>query len=147
MAHPRKPATVMRELSVLSSFFTLALKGEFVDYNPCHRAEKLSFDNTGTAKLNDGDEEKFFAAFESEWGRDIAELIFHTGLRQTDAIGLKWSEVNWDEMLIRLIQDKTGRRVEIPINDSAKAVLEKWFKNALANMFFRVRKPALGGHR
>ena len=122
----RKPATVMRELSVLSSFFTLALKGEFVDYNPCHRAEKLSFDNTGTGKLREGDEEKFFAAFVSEWGRDIAELIYHTGLRQADAIGLLWSEVDWDEVLIRLVQDKTKRKIEIPINDSTQAILEKW---------------------
>lgn len=142
---PRKPATVMRELSVLSSFFTLALKGEFVDYNPCHRAEKLSFDNTGTAKLNDGDEEKFFAAFESDWGRDIAELIFHTGLRQTDALGLKWSEVNWDEMLICLIQDKTGRRVEIPINDSAKAILEKWSQKRSCEYVFPSPKTGTRG--
>lgn len=141
----RKPATVVREVAVISSFFTLALKGEYIDYNPCHRARKPSFDNVGKGKLKEEDDDKFFAAFESEWGHDISKLIVHTGLRQSDAIGLKWTGVIWDESIIRLIQGKTGRIVEIPINKTAQEILEKYSQKKSCEYVFPSPKTGAKG--
>jgi hypothetical protein len=39
---PRKPATVLRELSIISKVFSLAITNDFLEYNPCSRVEKPS---------------------------------------------------------------------------------------------------------
>lgn len=65
----RKPATVQREVSVISKIFSLALTNDFLDFNPCRRVKNLKFKNTVTRKLDEKDDERFFAGFESDWTR------------------------------------------------------------------------------
>ena len=112
---------------------------------PCHRVEKPKFYNVGSRKLGDGDDEKFFAAFESEWAHDICQLIVNTGLRQCDAIGLIWSEVDWDEEEIHLIQGKTGQEVVIPLNKRAKEILRKWLAQRSGELVFPSPKTGKKG--
>jgi site-specific recombinase XerD len=85
---PRKPATVLRELSIISKVFPLAITNDFLEYNPCSRCKKPEFDNIQNKVLSEKDEEKFFAEFESDWARDVCRLVLYTGLRQNDALGL-----------------------------------------------------------
>lgn len=142
---PRKPATVVRELAVISKIFSLALNSDYVDYNPCQRVEKPKFHNIGRRKLKLGDDEKFFAAFESEWAYDICQLIVNTGLRQCDATGLLWSEVDWDAEEIRLVQNKTGGEVVIPMNDTVKEVLQKRLAKHSCELVFPSPKSGARG--
>ena len=139
----RKPATVVREMAVISKIFSLALNNDYVDYNPCQRVEKPKFHNIGRRKLKDGDDEKFFDAFESEWAYDICQTIVNTGLRQSDATGLLWSEIDWEEEEIRLLQDKTGREVVIPMNDTVKEVLQRRLAKRTCELVFP--SPKSGG--
>ena len=139
----RKPATVVREMAVLSKIFSLALNNDYVDYNPCQRVEKPKFHNIGRRKLKDGDDEKFFAAFESEWAFDICQLIINTGLRQCDATGLLWSEIDWEAEEICLLQGKTGREVVIPMNETVKEVLQKRLAKRTCELVFP--SPKSGG--
>jgi len=78
---PRRPATVVRELSIISKVFSLAIKNDFLDFNPCFRVEKPKFDNVQNKILFDEDEDRFFDSFESDWARDICLLVLNTGLR------------------------------------------------------------------
>jgi site-specific recombinase XerD len=80
----RKPATVVRELSIISKIFSLAVKNDFLDFNPCSKVDKPKFDNVQNKVLSKEDEPKFFASFESEWARDVCLLVLNTGLRQND---------------------------------------------------------------
>ncbi|MDQ6785440.1 MAG: site-specific integrase [Acidobacteriota bacterium] len=139
----RKPATVVREMAVISKIFSLALNNDYVDYNPRQRVEKPKFHNVGRRKLKDGDDEKFFAAFESEWALDICQLIINTGLRQCDATGLLWSEIDWETEEIRLVQGKTGREVVIPMNETVKEVLQKRLERRTCELVFP--SPKSGG--
>lgn len=123
---PRKPATVQRELSIVSKIFSLALEHNFVDSNPCSRVKKLRFDNTCTRKLSESDEPKFFAAFESEWAHDVCLFILNTALRQGDALGLQPKHVDWQNEQIRLLQGKTQRVITIPMNDTVQTLVKKW---------------------
>lgn len=139
----RKPATVVREMAVISKIFSLALNNDYVDYNPCQRVEKPKFHNVGRRKLKDGDDEKFFAAFKSEWAHDICRTIVNTGLRQSDATGLLWSGVDWEEEEIRLVQDKTGREVVIPMNGTVKEILRRRLAQRTCELVFP--SPKSGG--
>ncbi len=141
---PRKPATVVRELSVISKIFSLAVKNDFLDFNPCSRVEKPKFDNVQNKILTYQDESLFFASFESEWARDICLLVLNTGLRQNDALGLSKFHVDWNSCEIRLIQGKTRRIVEIPMNDTVQELLSKRRHNG-SDLFFPSPKTGVQG--
>lgn len=121
----RKPATVLRELSILSRIFSLAVLNDVCDYNPCSRVEKPKFDNVMDKVLRREDEQKFFANMHSEWAKDICKLVLHTGLRRNDLMRLTRFDVDRPARLIRLVQGKTKRRVIIPLNDVAMEILER----------------------
>lgn len=140
----RKPATVLRELSIISKIFSLAVKNDFLDINPYSRVEKPKFDNIQNKILSYEDEPIFFSAFESDWARDICLLVLNTGLRQNDALGLSKFHVDWKQRIIRLIQGKTKRIVEIPMNDTVYELLSNRRHNG-SDLFFPSPKTGKKG--
>lgn len=122
---PRKPATVEREMSIISSIFSMAVENDKIDYNPCSRVKRLKFDNEMDKILRREDEDKFFANMHSEWARDICRIALYTGLRQNDIMRLTRFQVDLDQGLITLIQGKTSRKVYIPLNPIAYEILQR----------------------
>jgi integrase/recombinase XerD len=141
---PRRPATIVREMSIISKIFSLAIKNDFLDFNPCSRVEKPKFDNIQNKILSYKDEAIFFASFESDWARDICLLVLNTGLRQNDALGLSKFNVDWDLRIIRLVQGKTQRVVEIPMNETVYELLNKHRHNG-SDLFFPSPKTGKQG--
>ena len=125
----RKPATVLRELSIISKIFSLAVKNDFLEFNPCSRVEKPYFDNIQNRILRTEDEEKFFAVFHSDWAKDVCLLVLNTGLRQNDALGLSKSNIDLSRNVIRLVQGKTKRIVEIPMNKTTRRIVDARWNN------------------
>lgn len=124
---PRKPATVMRELAVVSKIFAIAVRNDFLDYNPMSRVEKPQFNNVQNKILRAEDEEKFFTSLKSDWARDVCIAVLHTGLRQNDVLGLKKENVDLDGKVLRLVQGKTNREVIIPLNQTMeKLIASRW---------------------
>ena len=127
----RKPATVHRELCIISKIFSLAVRNDLCDYNPVSRVDKPTFDNVQNRLLRREDEADFFANMHSEWARDICRMVLYTGLRQNDLMGLTRFQVDRDNRLIVLIQKKTTRRVEIALNAPALEIINKrWDRKA-----------------
>ena len=121
----RKPATVEREMSIISSIFSMAVDNDVIDYNPCSRVKKLSFDNVQDKMLRREDDAKFFAALPTEWTRDVCRMVLNTGLRQNDLMKLTRFQVDLDNKLVVLIQGKTKRRVMVPLNETALEILKR----------------------
>jgi integrase len=140
----RKPATVIRELGVVSKIFSFAIKNEFLEFNPCRRVEKPVFDNLQDDVLPIDRIAVFLESFESKWGRDIAVLILNTGLRQNDALNLKKFNVDWNRGVIKLLQGKTKRKVEIPMNSTVQALLRSRLRNG-HELFFPSPKTGQAG--
>src|SRR5258708_38245711 len=67
---PRKPATVNRELCVLSKLFSLAVDAELLDDNPCRRVKKLRTANQRVRNLTTGEEEEACQALK---GQDLSK--------------------------------------------------------------------------
>lgn len=132
---PRKPATVVRELAILSRVFSLAIKNDLCDYNPCSRIERPRFDNVQDKILRVEDEAAFFDAMQSEWARDVCRFVLNTGLRQNDVMGLTRFEIDAAARMIRLVQGKTKRRVVVPLNNAAWEIVERRMK-AKGNLLF-----------
>jgi len=94
--------------------------------------------------LRTEDEARFFAEFQSDWAQDVCILVLNTGLRQNDALGLSRFNVDWSSDVIRLVQGKTKRVVEIPMNNTVKALLETRRHNG-SDLFFPNPKNGLQG--
>jgi site-specific recombinase XerD len=56
----RNPATVNRELCVLSKIFSLAFDADLIDSNPCRRVRKFRTDTRRTRYLTFDEEAKLF---------------------------------------------------------------------------------------
>lgn len=80
--------------------------------------------------------------------RDLAimKLAVSTGMRGTDLLGLKLSEIDWRKNEIRIIQNKTATALVIPLMPDAGNALADYILNARPKsdepyVFLRVRRP------
>jgi integrase len=91
----RSPATVNRELSILSKIFSLAYEAELVDENPCRRVKKLRITNSSGRRLTTDEEESLFKCLSgSEWVANIVLFALHSGMRRGEIFNLKWFDVD-----------------------------------------------------
>ena len=80
--------------------------------------------------------------------RDLAimKLAHSTGMRSTDLLGLKLSEVDWRKNEIRIIQSKTGTALVLPLMREAGEALADYIIQARPRtdspyVFLRIRRP------
>lgn len=125
---PRKPSTVAREMAIISAIFSLAVKNDLCDYNPCSRVTKPTFDNVQDKVLRREDEEKFFANMHSDWAKDVCRMALYSGLRQNDIMRLTRFEVRLNENRIVLTQGKTQRQVIVMLNAITREIIERRMK-------------------
>ena len=59
----------------------------------------------------------------------VISLIAHLGIRAGDVINLKFSDINWNNNTINIIQQKTKRPLTIPLVDEVKYPLIDYIKN------------------
>jgi integrase len=119
----RKPATIHREMSIISGAFTMAIANDLCEYNPCTRVSLPKFDNIQDRILPVEHWERFFKGFRNKLQREVCITVIFTGLRQNDVLGLRKDQVNWDTGQIVLIQGKVKRTVRIDMNETVRAIL------------------------
>jgi integrase len=123
---PRSPATVNRELSVLSKIFSLAFEAELVDENPCRRVKKLRVTNQCGHCLTTEEEEALFKALaESEWVSHIVLFALHTGMRRGEIFNLRWFDVDLTRETVHVRQSKNGKARAVPMNETVKGLLQR----------------------
>jgi integrase len=122
--HTRMASTIHREMSIISRVFSLALRNEICDRNPCSLIDLPKFDNVQDTILYLEDEEKFLIAIRNRLQRDICLTVLYTGLRQNDVLGLRTDQVDFRADEIKLIQGKTKRRVNIPLLPRLRDMLQ-----------------------
>lgn len=121
----RKPATVNRELCVLSKIFTLALDAGLVQANPCLRVRKLRQDNARTRYLSRDEEGRLLNALDRRPVlRDVVTVALNTGMRRGEILSLSWANVDFSRRAINVKNTKTGRDRVVPMNVSVVRVLE-----------------------
>lgn len=125
--------------------------------------EKISFDAAPLLANPVPSRKKVLPAFEDEeiarmfsavnrstnlGKRDLAimKLALSTGMRCTDLLGLKLSEIDWRKNEIRIVQDKTGTALVLPLmldagNALADYILHARPKSDEPYVFLRARRP------
>ena len=119
------PATINRELAMLSKAFSLAVKEwEWLKENPVSKVQKEKEDNQRERWLSK-DEEKRLLDKSPEWLWEIISFALNTGLRQDELLSLEWSRVDIFRKTILIKVTKNGKPKTLPLNRIALDVIKQ----------------------
>lgn len=120
----RSPATVNRELTILSRVLALAVDAGHISDNPMRRVRKFREDNARVRFLDTDEEARLMKQLEGkEPLRSVIVFALNTGLRRGEIFNLRWSEVDWARSMVRVINTKTDKPRIVPLNEATHAVL------------------------
>ena len=133
----RSPATVNRELTILSRVLALAVDAGHIGENPCRRVRRFKEDNARVRFLNDDEETRLMKQIGGrELLRSVVIFALNTGLRRGEIFGLRWTEVDWSRNFIHVINTKTGKSRIVPLNDATRAVLRRQQEKSQSEFVF-----------
>jgi integrase len=129
----RGPATVNRELAVLSAVLPLAVDDELIPSNPCRRVKPLRTDNQRSRYLSYDEEKRLLAALDGQdWLKNVVTMAIHTGMRRGEIFKLRWFDVDFSRGVIHVRDTKTAKDRDVPMSGAVREMLE--------------RQPKTGGH-
>lgn len=120
------PPTINRYVALVRRIFNLALRWEVISgRNPAQHADMLR--EQGRERfLTAGETHRLFLALDAEPSRTAATciaLLALTGARRSEALNMRWEDVDIPRRLWQVPRAKSGRRRHIPLSDAAVAVL------------------------
>jgi len=121
----RKPATINREPDILSSLFTLARqRKKFFGENPLSRVKSLPAHNQ-VERIFSAEEKDRLLEVSPPYLRAILVTALNTGMRKSEIIDLKWSNVDLDNDLITLhaTNTKSKKLRRVPLNSVLRRTL------------------------
>ena len=121
----RSPATVNRELQVLSKVYSMADDNGLVETNPMRRVHRLREALARERYLTDDEENQLFAILVGRRAhiRPIV-VALQTGMRQGEILGLTWKNVDFEQKTIYVAHTKTGRPRKLPMNEPVEVELK-----------------------
>ena len=122
------PVSVNRKLSSLKSFFKFLMKQGFVSVNPLRfvtgpKTKKplpTFVKEKDMEELLDGD--GFDEDFEGVRDRLVLEMLYDTGVRRSELVGLQDTDIDYDAMLIRVTGQRNKQRL-IPFAERLKNLM------------------------
>ncbi|MDH5599413.1 MAG: tyrosine-type recombinase/integrase [Cyclobacteriaceae bacterium] len=123
--------SVNRKIASLRSYYKFLLKRNLVDENPAQRIKSLRTPKKLPQFVNEPDMVKLldYVAFTEDFSgwRDkvILELLYGTGMRLSELIGLKEGDINFYNQEIKVLGKRNKERI-IPISTELSNVLKKY---------------------
>ncbi len=109
----RSANTVKRQLAVLSSIFRFAVDNELSDTNPCNVIRVKSTPNQKDRFLTDDERPRLLEACkQSSWDKLhlLVSLAMTTGMRRSELLGLRWSDIDFERNTAVLSDSKNGEK-------------------------------------
>ncbi|MDP4557909.1 site-specific integrase [Halomonas meridiana] len=126
-----KPATINRELSILSAMINHAIEQlEWPMSNPV-RGRKLKEPEGRVRWITHNEADRLVAAAKTQRSgerlSDFILLALNTGARMNELLKMNWSRVDFDNALLHLEGEdtKSAKRRSVPLNDAALAALKR----------------------
>jgi integrase len=130
---------VNRELTVLKGVCTKAIDWGFLFKNPV-KGVKLGKEKARMRFLTEEEQERLIEACgrarKALYLKDIVVLDLHTGLRKEELLLLKREDVLVDGKKLKVEDGKGGYRRYVPLNDTARAVIESVLVNGRSEYLF-----------
>jgi integrase/recombinase XerC len=133
-------SSINRKLSALKSLFKFGLRNNLVKSNPCTKLQSLKTPKKlpvffKTSELDNAlestDETK--NDFSEIRNNIILEILYQTGIRRAELIGLKDSDFNFFSLTLRILGKGNKERI-IPISENLKEKAEEYIN--LKNQIF-----------
>jgi integrase len=121
-----RPATVNKEVTCLKTVLNRAVRHEKLSHNPIEAVKKLPENNVRMRFLNEDEFETLLS--KCAWHiRTPVLMAYYMGLRRSEAVRLRWSEVDFKKGFIRLPEDRTKpkRARAIPIHPRVREALSR----------------------
>ena len=118
------PATANRYVAKLRKVMSLSVQEGYISTNPLKNLEDLEENNERQRYLEPDEEERLFKALAKHL-KPIVYIELRTGLRRGKVLQLKWQDVNFKSMTIKVVKIKKGKPVPtaIPLSQDAKKCL------------------------
>lgn len=97
-----KPATRNRWQAALSFIFRVGMDNEKIASNPAARIKRKIEDNGRVRFLTAEEEKELKAAITDPHQLAALDISLHTGMRQSEQLGLKWSQVDLERRQLTL---------------------------------------------
>lgn len=136
-----KAATVYQEVAILRQLFNHALKRwrwREPEVNPASGLNMPPIDNERTRVMSVEEQTRLVAALRNRRAKGVVELVtlgVETAMRAEELVGLTWSEVRSDELVIRLDDAKSGAR-DVPLSPAAVELLDAMRQGAKSERVF-----------
>ena len=121
----RSPASVNRELELLSRIFSLAISLGLADSNPCNRVSKFKLQNQRFRYLLPDEEPALLAQCTGK-RQHLATMIafaIGTGARKSEQLSLKVRQVDFFRDLIVFDTTKSGKPRSVEMNSEVRQLL------------------------
>jgi integrase len=133
----RSPASVNRELELLSRIFSLAVRLGLAEFNPCSRVSKFKLQNQRHRYLLP-DEEPVLLGQCTGSRKHLATMIpfaIGTGARKSEQLSLKVRQVDFFRNLVVFDKTKSGHPRMVEINSEVRQILLDLCKGKRADDF------------
>ena len=135
------PRTVNHELQVVHLLFAAAVRWNVLERNPAAGVKRLKVPRKVIRVLSAEEEPRLLAAAPDHL-RDLILLVLHTGLRKSEALGLRWKDIDLEERVLTVRAGKGDKARFIPINNTAAAALGRRRRD-VGHVFTWQGKPIL----
>ncbi len=125
----RTGADVNRTLAALSSALSFAVKElEWIEENPMRRVRKFAESSGRVRYLSEAELPKLLAACKESKNKDLSLavlLALSTGGRQSEIMGLKWTQIDLKSQTATLLDTKNGTMRTLPLVGEAFELLKE----------------------
>lgn len=118
-----KPGSVIRELNVLKHLLGVAVNRELIAVNHAHGV-KLPKAPAGRVRYIQPQEFRAVLIECPQWLRPIVLLLLATGMRRSEALGMRWLDVDRQGNRILLPRTKNGKMRTVQLNALACKVID-----------------------
>ncbi len=119
------PRTINYELTTMSHAFNIAIcDWGLVSENPVKMVRKEKVSNNIERWLTLDEEKKLLIA-SPKWLQDIIIFAINTGMRQSEILDLKWSQVDMDRRTLTIFEQKNGEVDTLPLNEMVMRLLQQ----------------------
>lgn len=151
MENEMSPVSINRKIACLKSYFKFLLSREYIETNPASRLRPLKTEKRLPSFVKSAEMDELLAlpvfqgdSFSECRDRLIIELLYGTGMRLSELLGLKKADINFFDQSIKVLGKRNKERV-IPITPFVVELLKKyntlvddmWGSNSAENKLLR----------